>query len=392
DFQPYIYRTDDYGTTWTRLTTGRNGIPNDYPTRVVREDPDRQGLLYAGTEFGMFISFNDGRSWQKFQLNLPVTPITDLKVYRKDLIVSTMGRAFWIMDNVSILHQMNRQNASANQFLYAPQDAYRMRYSGSRGGGANPEYPSPGVHIDYYFAEESSGDVTLEIFDNNGKLVRGFSNSAPRVLPVTSDQLDIDEFHLEKFGAARLQTSPGMHRFVWDMRHAGSWNTMASSAGRSGPLVVPGTYQVKLTADNWSRTETFNILIDPRVAQDGVTQAVLEEQLNLRLKIRDTISRARMANDQINRQLRQATAQIQQGGRAARRAQATADRLTALQAKFNTAPGRYMTPMLVPQLSYLNSMLSRADQKPGRDAYQRHDELSGLLAQYIAELQQIINE
>ena len=392
DFQPYIYRTDDYGQNWTRLTTGRNGIPNDYPTRVVREDPDREGLLYAGTEFGMFISFNDGRSWQKFQLDLPVTPITDLKVYRKDLIVSTMGRSFWIMDNVSPLHQMNRQIATAEQFLYAPQDAYRMRYSASRGGGANPEYPSPGVIIDYYLAQEPTKKMTLEIIDENGNLVRGFSSDAPGVLPVTSDQLDISEFHLEKFGAARLPTSPGMHRFVWDTQHAGSWNTMTSAAGRSGPLATPGTYQVKMTVGNWSRTETFNILIDPRIADDGVTQAVLEEQLNLHLKVRDTISRARMAHDQINRQHRLATAQIQQGGRAAQQAQATVDKLEALQAKFNTASGTYMTPMLMDQLSYLNSMLGRADQKPGRDAIDRHIELSGLLAQYIAELQQIINE
>ena len=303
-----------------------------------------------------------------------------------------MGRSFWIMDNVSPLHQMNRQAASAEQFLFAPQDAYRLRTRGARGGGAGPEYPAPGVHIDYYFADEPTGEVILEIFDENGNLVRGFSSEAPGALPVTSDQLDIGEFHLEKFGAARLQITPGMHRFVWDTRHAGSWNTMASSAGRSGPLAAPGTYQVKLTVGDWSRTETFNILIDPRVAEDGVTQVVLEEQLNLRLKIRDTISRARMALDQINRQRRQASARIKQGGRAARQAQATDDKLPALQAKFNTAPGRYQTPMLMDQLSYLNSMLGRADQKPGRDAYERHLELSGLLAQYIADLQQIINE
>ena len=105
DYAPYIYRTDDYGKTWKRLTDGKNGIPADSPTRVVREDPDREGLLYAGTEFGMFISFDNGGHWQPFQLNLPNVPITDIKVHRKDLVVSTQGRAFWILDNLSALHQ-----------------------------------------------------------------------------------------------------------------------------------------------------------------------------------------------------------------------------------------------------------------------------------------------
>jgi photosystem II stability/assembly factor-like uncharacterized protein len=112
DYQPYIYRTDDYGKTWTRLTDGKNGIPVDWPTRVVREDPDREGLLYAGTEFGMFISFDNGSHWQSFQLNLPNIPISDIKVHHKDLVVSTQGRALWILDNVTSLHQLTSQTKS----------------------------------------------------------------------------------------------------------------------------------------------------------------------------------------------------------------------------------------------------------------------------------------
>jgi len=109
DYAPYIYKTDDYGKTWARLTDGKNGIPADTPTRVVREDPDRPGLLYAGTEFGMYISFDNGADWQPFQLNLPNVPITDIKVHHKDLVVTTQGRAFWILDNVSALHQITPQ-------------------------------------------------------------------------------------------------------------------------------------------------------------------------------------------------------------------------------------------------------------------------------------------
>ena len=139
DWEPHIYRTDDYGRTWTRLTTGTNGIPADSPTRVIREDPDREGLLYAGTEFGMFVSFDDGANWQSFQLNLPATPVTDMRVHQKDLVISTMGRSFWILDDLTALHQLNEDVASSNVHLFAPRDAYRMRYGGRRGrGGGSP--------------------------------------------------------------------------------------------------------------------------------------------------------------------------------------------------------------------------------------------------------------
>ena len=130
DYAPYFYRTDDYGKTWTRLTDGKNGIPADWPTRVVREDPDRPGLLYGGTEFGMFISFDNGGRWQPFQLNLPNTPITDMRVHKKDLIVTTQGRGFWILDNVSALHQMTPQ-MSATPTEPAPLQAAR-RLSNAR--------------------------------------------------------------------------------------------------------------------------------------------------------------------------------------------------------------------------------------------------------------------
>src|SRR5262245_49245023 len=127
DYEPYIYRTDDYGNTWTRLTNGKNGIPADWPTRVVREDPNRQGLLYAGTEFGLFISFDNGSHWQPFQLNLPNVPVTDIKIHRQDLIVSTQGRAFWIIDNLSSLYQLTPQVTANAVHLYKPRDGYRTR-------------------------------------------------------------------------------------------------------------------------------------------------------------------------------------------------------------------------------------------------------------------------
>src|SRR5919199_204279 len=155
DWRPYIYRTNDYGRTWTLLTPGTNGIPADYPTRVVREDPDRPGLLYAGTEFGAFISFDDGRKWYPFQLNLPRTPVTDMKVHRKDLVLSTQGRAFWILDDLTPIHQMSASAMAGRGHLFRPRAAYRMRYSTGFGGLESerapapdePQYPPPGAVI-----------------------------------------------------------------------------------------------------------------------------------------------------------------------------------------------------------------------------------------------------
>jgi hypothetical protein len=145
DWRPYIYRTDDYGATWARLTDGTNGIPADFPTRVVREDPDREGLLYAGTEFGMFISFDNGGEWQSFQLNLPVTPVTDIRVHRKDLVLSTMGRSLWILDDVTRLHEIDGVTAAGRAHLFTPREAYLIRQPGDGRAADQPQHPAPGA-------------------------------------------------------------------------------------------------------------------------------------------------------------------------------------------------------------------------------------------------------
>src|SRR6266850_4570547 len=169
DYQPYIYRTDDYGKTWTRLTDGKNGIPADWPTRVVREDPNREGLLYAGTEFGMFISFDNGGHWQSFQLNLPNVPVTDIKVHQQDLVVSTQGRSFWILDNTSSPYQITPQMTAADLHLFRPRDGYRTR--------ANPTVLGP--TIEYYLPAAPEGPVTIEILDGKGTLVNSYNSDAP---------------------------------------------------------------------------------------------------------------------------------------------------------------------------------------------------------------------
>ena len=169
DLKPYIYRTDDYGATWTKLTDGTNGIPVDHPTRVVREDPERAGLLYAGTEFGIFVSFDNGSRWQPLQQNLPATPVTDIRVHRGDLVIATMGRSFWIMDDIAPLRQM----AASGRQLTLLRPSSRIRYRRAGGGrGAAPQYPPVALAIDYVLPEGFSGPLTLTIADAQGRMVR----------------------------------------------------------------------------------------------------------------------------------------------------------------------------------------------------------------------------
>ena len=382
DWHPYIYRTDDYGRTWTRLTTGRNGIPEDFPTRVVREDPDREGLLYAGTEFGMFVSFDDGLHWQSFQLNLPVTPVTDIKVYRQDLVLSTMGRSFWIMDNVTPLHQLREDSTGARCHLFPPRDAYRMHYRSRsfRGSSSVPEYLSPGVMIDYSLADEPDGEVVLEILDANDKMIRSFASKRQAIQPegLTFDALREE---LKRVGGSRLPKSPGMHRFFWDLRHAGAWTQRAGRGGRSGPVVVPGIYQAKLSIGDWTHTERFRVRVDPRVMQDGVTHADLIAQESLGLRVRDLLS---MAN--------RVAARIHKARESADVNQKNKERLAAVYDDLVTASGPYPQPKLIDQISYLFSMLNSADQKPGRDAYMRFDELNQELSAVASETNKILGD
>lgn len=279
DYKPYIFETNDYGHTWKSLATD-NGIPTGDPVRVVREDPDRRGLLFAGTEFGMYVSFDDGAHWQSFQLDLPIVPVTDIKIHAKDLILSTEGRSFWILDDLSTLEQWH--GPSVAPMLFKPRDAFRVRNSAEEAeepyvGGfkevSNPrdvyggarisrdrtgEEPPDGATITAYFPEAPSS-ATLEILDARGTVIRGYSTT----------------------GAARthdaLKIQAGLNRFVWDMREA-------DFLGHRGPTVVPGEYGARLTAGSWSHTEPFALRGDPRLSTTAVDY---EAQFELLSRIRD---------------------------------------------------------------------------------------------------------
>jgi len=373
DWQPYIYLTNDYGQTWKRLTDGRNGIPSDWPTRVVREDPDREGLLYAGTEFGAFVSFDNGSHWQSLQQNLPATPVTDIKVHRKDLVISTMGRSFWIMDNITPLQQLaSGFDATAAAFLFQPADAMRLRYPASGASPDYPEYPSNGVHIDYYLSSVPDGEMKLEILDGGGNAIRSFS---ARGGGTAADDQDAMRAPRRGRPAAGLSRGVGMNRFLWDLRHPG-----VDGAGFGGPLAAPGRYQARLTIGSWSRTRSFEVKIDPRVAADGVTIADLREQLELCLKVRDAIGEAR----RLGNRLREARQNMKDDP-------AASEKLKALYDRVVTAGGIYPQPMLIDQFSNLSRMINQADQKLGRSAFEFYDDLIKEVNSVKTELDKMSN-
>ena len=270
DLHPYVYATDDYGASWRSLTDGRNGIPSNHFVRVVREDPDRRGLLYAGTEYGMYISFDDGANWESLQLNLPVTPVTDLQIHHRDLVLSTQGRSFWILDDLTPLYALTDEVRAAAAWLAEPRDAYRLNGTGgfSLPGGRRADDAPGGVIFDYFMGEDTEGPVTLTVADADGTVVRELSSEPP-----PGPQRPIPEVFLilaETFGldlvGRLLSTTPGHNRYVWDM----SYEAPKLPEGAvifgwlSGATVLPGTYQATLTAGDETQTRSFEILPDPR--------------------------------------------------------------------------------------------------------------------------------
>lgn len=358
DWAPYIYRTDDYGKSWTLLTTGRNGIPEDYPARVVREDPDREGLLYAGTEYGIYISFDDGKNWLSFQLNLPVTPITDIKIYRKDLILSTMGRSFWILDNLTPIHQFGREVSEKNIHMFFPRDAVRMRYrSSNRRRESVPQYVNPGVDLDYYIGGENLGPLTLDIQDMTGRRIRTFES---RDLP-------------------KIEKTGGLYRISWDMRRdmkpEGEEGEVRQSR-RRGPMVSPGQYKATLRSGDWAQTVPVKILMDPRIEGDGVTVEDLRAQEEISLKVLNLQKEATELAGIIDAELKRIRTEEKADGKKSQHSNPMEKSLLSIRDRLVTAEGIYPTPRILDQINYLYGMLDQADQKPGQDVYIRLKELT----------------
>jgi photosystem II stability/assembly factor-like uncharacterized protein len=296
DLRPYIYKTSDYGKTWTKLT---NGIPETTFVRSVREDPKKSGLLYAGTEQGVFISFNDGANWRPLKLNLPTTPVHDLVVKNDDLVVATHGRGFWILDDISPLRQFNDDNSQKDVLLYTPAIAYRIQAGAvaerhpAKGTGQNPPV---GAVISYFVKDlpKPETETKIEILDGSGKVIRKYSSAELRV---PEEPLDPDDKKPEK----ELKPEAGLNRFVWDLRYEEAhrvpgYYLWEYGAGARGPVVVPGKYQVRLTVGSQSQTVPLEVKLDPRVK---VTQSDLEQQLSLQLQIQEELNRVYDAVNQI---------------------------------------------------------------------------------------------
>ncbi len=265
DFRPFVFRTTDYGESWQLLTSGTNGIPEDHFVRVVREDPDRRGLLYAGTEFGLFVSFDDGANWQPLQQNLPVTPVTDIAVTRQDLVVATQGRSFWILDDLTPLHQLNDDLVNSQMRLLEPRTAYRFGGGSSfGGGGAAGQNPPSGPVIHYWFAEQPEGEVTLEILDLEGNVLRSLSSEKEE--PQAPNPWR--RFMTGPSTSRKLTAAKGLNRYVWNLRLTDAElidNAVLWGSAR-GPKVPPGSYQARLTVGDSSATQSFEVLGDPRLA------------------------------------------------------------------------------------------------------------------------------
>jgi photosystem II stability/assembly factor-like uncharacterized protein len=302
DYRAHLYRTRDFGKTWQRVS---NGIPEGSFLNCVREDPVRKGLLYACTEKGVFVSFNDGDDWQPLQLNLPMTSVRDLVVHDDDLVIATFGRSFWVLDDVTPLRQIDSQVAAADTWLFRPELAYRVRPGYDQGTPVpmdEPLAPNPpdGAVVDYYLKEGTSGSVQLEILDTEGKLVRRFASN---------DELHKTDPHDVQFSIywvrdqQPLSAEAGMHRFVWDLRYPTPKSVRGSFRGASGPWAPPGSYIVKLTANSKSSSQPLTIKMDPRVKtpQDAlVRQFELASKLAARL---DEVSTAVQQTSELRKQI-----------------------------------------------------------------------------------------
>ena len=347
DWKPYIYRTYDNGDSWDLIT---KGIPEDYPVRVLREDPKKEGLLFAGTEFGMFVSFDDGNNWQSFQQNLPVTPITDIKIHRNDIVLSTMGRSFWIMDNISYLRTFS---FSDNQILYPIENT--IRYRNRPLNNNHVSYPQTSVDIDYKILNELVEKIFIKITDLEDNVINSYVSS-----DLNNDDIENYEMSTNEFTYIlnnNISKKVGVNRFKWDMRHRGSWNKDSRYSYRNGPLVKPGKYKVTITIDGVSFSENLEIISDPRI---DLSTEVYEEQEKILLEIRDFMTEVRFFEDEVSKILINKPKN---------------KKYLSISKKLNTEKGTYMQPMLIDQIRYLQSMLRRADQKPGEDAINRLKEL-----------------
>ncbi len=393
DYRPYIFKTNDYGKTWKKIT---RGLPETDFVRVVREDPVRRGLLYAGTETGVYVSFDDGETWQSLQLNLPVVPIHDLVVKDTDLVAATHGRSFWILDDLTPLRELTDAVAQADVHLFTPRPTYRVEGGSAEIPGLGKNPPN-GVIVHYFFKQKPEDEVKLEFLDAQGRVIRTFSS---RARPAETPSDPIAEFFGQAPIQERVPAEAGMNRFVWDLRYPDPARVPGISTWGSarGPKVVPGTYQVRLTVGGKTLVRSFEVRKDPRV---GATPEDFQEQFDLLLQIRDAITDVHEAANRIRDVKRQVEELIRrlsdhpQGRTLTDSARAFRERLTRLEEELiqtrNEAPQDPLNfpPKLNNQLITLYGVVASADARPTAAARARWEELKAQVSRHLGDLQQM---
>ncbi|NHF60469.1 glycosyl hydrolase [Flavobacteriaceae bacterium TP-CH-4] len=384
DFTPYLYKTTDYGKTWTGIT---NGIPSEHFTRVVREDPKRKGLLYSGTETGMYISFDDGANWSPFQLNLPIVPITDLAIKDNNLIVATQGRSLWIIDDLTVLHQLDDGKKGQNAILYKPKDSYRTK------GGARKEpsktegqnHPN-GVITHYYLNDMAEKDSVFITYTTiAGDTLASFSN--------TSKEKD-----------KKLEVKKGGNTHVWDTRGKGAEKLDGMIlwwANLDGAKAVPGAYKVHLNVNGTSFSETFNIIPDPRAE---VSVADMQKQYDFVSDVNATVDKAHQSIKKIrkiNAQLDAFTKQYkdnQATKELVEKAKAMKERFGEVEkALYQTKNRSNQDPLNFPirltnKLGHLNSLVALDDFPPTDQDIAVKNELTGKINEQLTTFDRLISE
>lgn len=419
NFQPYLFKTNDYGKTWTKIVTGI--AENDF-TRVIREDPVRKGLLFAGTETNILVSFDDGTHWQSLRLNLPVVPIHDLVIKDSDLIVATHGRAFWVLDDITPLRQLSEQVQESPAHLFSPRPTIRFltnmgfsrapanggkyfRMSGTvmvtvrRTKKANGvvvdrnldagQNPPDGVIVTYYLKEKPEGDITLTFLDAKGAEIKTFSSQEK-----SSSEKDKAEI--------RLLKEAGTNRFVWDMRYPEASKVdgyMAMDGAVASPVAPPGTYQVRLSVGDHVSTQSFEIQKDPRIS---ATQEDLEAQFELRIRIRDKVTQTHDAINQL-RDIRQQIENWEKRSQArkdhetiSKAASTLKEKLAAIeneliQVKATTRQDTLNHPAkLNIKIAALSGTVGSADAAPTKQVYELFEDLSARINVQLKLLHELI--
>jgi photosystem II stability/assembly factor-like uncharacterized protein len=385
DYRPLLYKTKDYGKTWTKIT---EGIPADHFTRVLRADLKRKGLLYAGTESGMYVSFDDGANWKALQMNMPIVPITDLTIKNDNLIAATQGRGFWIIDDLTPLHQLNDQIAAADFHLYKPMPSYRMGGAQGRPSKTAGQNHPGGVMVHYFLKDTTKAQVSLEFMLADGTLIRKYSTKP--------DKKAKDE---------KLTIKPGSNRFVWNMRYpdAESFDGMIMwAASTRGQRALPGTYKAKLTVNGKAIETDFQILKDPRsTSTEADMKAQFDFQTEVISKLSETnkaIKKIRQVREQLNRAIEPLKEKKDEMKDVLDKAKEIQDKMkTVEETLYQTKNRSGQDPLNYPirlnnKLGHLSSLIGNGDFKPTDQAITFKNEITAEINKHLETLTKIFKE